>query len=104
MSVLIGTRWKGRRKEMNDERPEISCRIGDMSPDDRLDVIIQPDGDVIISVSGYRRSRSEFSQVEVEFCTIGAGGGRSPHTRAALVALAKAIERDNKENPLPRNP
>ena len=32
----------------------------------------------------------------VEFCSAGSGGGRSPRTRQALIALMVAIEDDNK--------
>ena len=37
---------------------------------------------------------------DVEFCTIGAGGGRSHHTREALKNLIEAIQKDNEEFPI----
>jgi hypothetical protein len=35
----------------------------------------------------------------IEFCTPGAGGGASPATRMALIALMLAIEQDNAQRP-----
>lgn len=55
------------------DRPE------DMSATGYLRLFIQPDGDVIVLVSDER-----FSCASVEFCSIGAGGGASPKTMAAL--------------------
>jgi hypothetical protein len=36
----------------------------------------------------------------VEFCTTMGGGGRSPHTHMALIALFRAMQLDNEENPI----
>jgi hypothetical protein len=71
-------------------------RHEDMSPLGRLRLIIQQDGDILVCLvpdpDDYRRS-------DVEFCTVGSGGGKSPHTLRALRALAEAMEQDNREHP-----
>lgn len=66
------------------ERPE------DMSQRGKLRLLIQRDGDVIIAVqddSGH--------MLDIEFCTPGTGGGRSPETWKALHILANAMRADN---------
>jgi hypothetical protein len=68
-----------------------------------MQIHIQEDGDIILAIlpdpsEEYRYAKS------VEFCTIGAGGGRSPNTRKALLELFKAIELDNLEDPQNKNP
>jgi len=79
-------------------------RFEDMSPRGRLVLHRQDDGDIIVSVMpddkqcDGKRLLSPFG-VSAEFCTVGSGGGQSPHTRRALTALWEAIELDNKENP-----
>lgn len=70
-------------------------RHEDMSPDGTLTVIFQPDGDGIISITD-----ANGKTASVEFCSPGAGGGRSPNVLSALRALAMAIERDNNICPL----
>jgi hypothetical protein len=72
-------------------------RNEDMSPRGRLRVIIQDDGDAIVSVVS-DPDELRFMP-SAEFCTH-AGGGRSKHTREAIYALFLAMERDNKERPL----
>lgn len=74
-------------------------RMGEMAPrgDMNLAVNLQDDGDVIIECWEVRYGRSQ--QAAVEFCTVGPGGGRSPRTREALIALMVAIEADNAETP-----
>jgi hypothetical protein len=71
-------------------------RYEDMSPDGKLRVFLQPDGDVVLSIfdSGKQMMAS------IEFCSVGSGGGRSPNTLEALRNLYRAIERDNKERPI----
>ena len=80
---------------------QIVERFEDMSPRGVLQVIIQEDGDVI--VCGIPGSLEDFNTrglyQSAEFCTIGAGGGQSPHTRQALLDLFRAMELDNKEHP-----
>lgn len=70
-------------------------RKEDMSPDGSLALICQPDGDVIVRViPGEDNERLGLSSVE--FCSVGGGGGKSPHTLRALRELARAIDRDNR--------
>lgn len=82
-----------------------SCvtRAGDMSPDGRLRVWRQEDGDLIVEVVPEYDERSPSPSASVEFCTVGSGGGRSSHTRKALFALIEAIKRDNAESPIPNS-
>lgn len=74
-------------------------RCGEMAPrgDMNLAVHLQDDGDVIVECWEVRHGHGE--RASVEFCTVGPGGGRSPRTRAALIALMVAIEADNAETP-----
>lgn len=62
-------------------------RLEDMSPRGLLRLLIQDDGDVIVSVQ-----QNDLQSADVEFCT---SGGRSPRTLHALRALAKAMQEDN---------
>jgi len=72
-------------------------RNEDMSPDGKLELIMQDDGDVIVIVDGYDGMENK-KRVSVEFTFPGGGGGRSPNTRKALIELAHAMELDNKED------
>lgn len=76
-------------------------RNEDMSPRGKLVVLQQDDGDIIVCSQGMDRDLVQPGS-SVEFCAIGSGGGRSPHTLRALYALMEAIERDNAERPLVR--
>ncbi len=67
-------------------------RYGDMHPDNHLRVGLDSDNDVYLSVWGNHGA-------DIEFCVPGAGGGKSPRTREALIALMVAIEADNAETP-----
>ncbi len=73
---------------------EIYERAEDMSPDGRLQILIQADGDVILTAVSCDAS-GRFSMTSVEFCAPSFGGGRSPRTHAALVELIRAIAEDN---------
>ncbi len=73
---------------------EIYERREDMSPEGRLQVLIQADGDVIITAMSPDLD-GRLTTASVEFCAPGAGGGRSPKTKAALIELARAILEDN---------
>ena len=75
-------------------------RYEDMSPDGRLRLVRQPDGDVIVAIIPPLSSDSPM--VVVEFCSVGSGGGQSPNTLAALRDLMEAIRRDNEEQPQKR--
>jgi hypothetical protein len=81
----------------------IKCvtRAEDMSPDGRLRIWQQEDGDFIVEV--VPESAKQEPSASVEFCTVGSGGGRSPHTRLALAALMEAIRQDNAESPTPHS-
>lgn len=68
-------------------------RYGDMSQQAHLRVGIDNENDVYVSVWDERAGAS------VEFCVPGSGGGKSPRTREALIALMVAIEQDNAECP-----
>lgn len=68
------------------------ARVGDMHPTHALRVGFDGDGDVYLSITGDVGDG-------VEFCTVGTGGGKSPNTHAALVALMVAIEADNTKDP-----
>lgn len=68
-------------------------RIGDMSQSAHLRVGLDGDNDVYVSVWDERGGAS------VEFCTPGAGGGKSTRTRVALIALMVAMEADNAGDP-----
>ena len=68
-------------------------RYGDMSPSAHLRVGLDTDNDVYLSVW------DESGGASIEFCTPGAGGGASPATRMALIALMLAIEQDNAQRP-----
>lgn len=83
-------------------KPTQVQRYEDMSPKGCLRLFRQNDGDIIVCVvpdphDCERRNLPPFG-IGVEFCEFG-GGGHSPHTRKALLALWDAIERDNTENP-----
>jgi len=77
-------------------------RTEDMGTAKRLRVIREDEGDVIVSVVTGRGlpvlTSSDGDQIdgkaEVQFCTPFSGGGHSPKTWAALIALMKAMEED----------
>lgn len=69
-------------------------RFEDMSRLGRLHVLQQDDGDMIVAIIEDPNNPS-YGFPTVEFCT---SGGKSPHTREALRALMRAIERDNLES------
>jgi hypothetical protein len=60
-----------------------------MSPDGRLGLLLQDDGDIIVSV---RESGEEGLGSSVEFCN---SGGHSPRTLDALRELFKAMKADD---------
>ena len=68
-------------------------RYGDMSQTAHIRVGLDGDSDVYVSVYDGQGGAS------IEFCTQYAGGGKSPRTREALIALMVAIEEDNAETP-----
>ncbi|ELG7182202.1 TPA: hypothetical protein ACP3ZG_001698 [Pseudomonas aeruginosa] len=68
-------------------------RFGDMSKAAHLRVGLDADNDVYVSVY------DEEGGAVVEFNTSFSGGGKSPRTREALIALMIAIEEDNAAEP-----
>lgn len=72
-------------------------RKEDMSPDGRLRLLIQDDGDVIVVALSPGDELHDPSMTSVEFCTPFAGGGGSKRTFKALHALAKAMQEDNED-------
>lgn len=68
-------------------------RFGDMCQTAHLRVGLDSDTDVYVSVWDGEGGAS------VEFCCPGNGGGASPRTRGALIALMVAMEEDNKAAP-----
>lgn len=68
-------------------------RIGDMSMSASLRVGLDGDNDTYVNVW------DENGGGCIEFCTPGAGGGKSSRTRVALLALMVAMEADNAEDP-----
>ena len=68
-------------------------RYGDMSQTAHIRVGLDGDSDVYVSIYDDQGGAS------IEFCTQCAGGGKSPRTREALIALMIAIEADNAETP-----
>ena len=74
-------------------------RHEDMSPEGTLKLIMEPDGDMIVVVKPDPDDsmQSVVMGCSVQFTFPGAGGGRSPRTRKALVALMDAMYEDNLE-------
>ena len=78
-------------------------RMDDMHKDGVLRVLLQDDGDVQVFV-GSSGHGEEWESASIEFCAPGAGGGRSPRTREALIGLMTAIEADNCDAPSAADP
>lgn len=76
-------------------------RDGDMAPpgDTRLRVLLDADNDVIVEVYAAHDDPTRFRSAAVEFCTSFGGGGQSPRTREALIALMVAMEQDAAPTP-----
>jgi hypothetical protein len=74
-------------------------RMDDMHHDGVLRVLLADDGDVCVFI-GASGNGGEWGSASIEFCSPGTGGGRSPSTREALIALMVAIEADNAAAPL----
>lgn len=79
-------------------------RSGDMAPLGRSHMTVLLDGDNDAGVAIWDQERGDHgSLATIEFCT-SFGGGKSPRTRDALVALMVAMEADNASNPRGRWP
>lgn len=78
-----------------------ASRRDDMTQQAKLTVMLCDDGDVIIGILNSEAPGGTIIPLaSVEFCELGSGGGRSEHTRDALIALIDAIDKDNAERPL----
>jgi hypothetical protein len=75
-------------------------RFEDMSPDGKLRIQRQEDGDVIVTILASDRQGRGIASIE--FCAPMTGGGQSEKTWYALIALAEAIEQDNETRKQPR--
>jgi len=73
-------------------------RLEDMSSLGRLHLMLDGDNDVIISVQEQTSDGLIGNSNNVEFCTIGIGGGGSPRTYQALRDLMIAMDEDNKDS------
>jgi hypothetical protein len=81
------------------EKDLIVDRKEDMSPEGKLRILMQDDGDMIVECLEWNdRTKLIERTAAVEFCTH-AGGGRSPKTRMALLQLAHAMAEENKADP-----
>lgn len=76
----------------------MASRMEDMSPTGKIQLVLQDDGDVGLSLIT-ESERDGFMWNSIEFCSPGSGGGKSPETRKALLALMVAIEKDNETEP-----
>jgi len=72
-------------------------RLEDMSSVGRLHLMLDGDNDVIVSVQEQITGELIGNSNNVEFCTIGIGGGGSPRTYKALRDLMIAMSEDNED-------
>ena len=70
-------------------------RLEDMSAVGRLHLMLDDDGDVIVSVHSQTDDELISCGENIEFCTTGMGGGGSPRTYDALRNLMQAMHDDN---------
>jgi len=70
-------------------------RLEDMSAIGRLHLLLDADGDVIVHIQQQGDDGLIGDCADIEFCTIGNGGGGSPKTYAALRQLMEAMAEDN---------
>ena len=87
----------------SDSGSEILCsepirRYEDMSQYGFLQLIRDNEGDIHIMTSRYDGEK-DASWCNVEFCTVGHGGGQSKHTYQALLNLMEAMRKDNETHP-----
>lgn len=78
-------------------------RFEDMSPDGKLSILIEDDGDVIVTIFEPDSMTHEAFMASAQFCTY-SGGGQSPKVRDALLQLALAIKEENENSPQHREP
>lgn len=70
-------------------------RLESMSPRGSLELIKQPDGDMIVVVRQCNLDGIVTDMASVEFCTPFSGAGGSPKTHRALMMLMVAMAEDN---------
>jgi hypothetical protein len=82
------------------------ARSGDMAPRERthLRLLLDADNDLIVEVWEQGANDVYGQRASIEFCNGGGGGGASSHTRAALLGVMVAMERDNAADPSRRWP
>ena len=75
-------------------------RVGDMAPatESHMRGMLDSDNDVCVSILDGKRMAG------IEFCNGFNGGGKSPQTRKALLALMVAMECDNVDAPYAQHP
>lgn len=85
-------------------RKEPVVRVGDMHPNRALSIYVQWGGDVVVHITqdgipigDLDTGNANDRAAQIEFCT---SGGRSRHTREALMNLIVAMEKDNAEWPI----
>ena len=76
---------------------EIYKRYEDMSQLGHIQLLVEDDGDVILTVYPDPDAGQHFG-TSAQFCTV-AGGGQSHKTRMALIQLIEAIKEDNIKYP-----
>lgn len=80
-------------------KSDMVTRYEDMSSTGFMRLFRQDDGDIVVALFKEESGRRA-KACDVEFCEPGSGGGRSSHTRKALMALMVAMEKDNEERPI----
>lgn len=76
-------------------------RKDDNSPGKVLVLCVSNLGDIELSIIDF--GNKPLTKETVTFTTVAFGGGHSPNVRNALEDLADAIEKDNKEHPIPED-
>lgn len=74
-----------------------ASRQGDMGEGLKLEILREPDGDLIVSIMGVHEKFS--AEHSLQFCVPGTGGGCSPKTWRALLDLQAAMVDDNTSRP-----
>jgi hypothetical protein len=97
-AVLEMAREYAKQQDVRSQAPRMPvgqfvARKEDMSPNGRLRLIKEEDGDICVAVI-----EDDGTMTDVQFCTF-AGGGKSPRTLEALEALALAMLDDNQATP-----
>jgi len=75
-----------------------------MDPKSCLHIYRDASGDIIVRVLEFDSDGRMKAVAEVEFCTIGQGGGQSPLTFEALLIVIDAMKADDREGRLAKLP